>query len=178
MVTVDQVFLGVTTYTILQRITELMLAKRNTANLLQQGAVEFGASHYPWMVVMHAAFFISLIMEFVLGPVSHISAPMLVVFAIAQAVRFWVLHTLGRRWTTRVLVIRGERLVAAGPYRYLSHPNYAVVALEILALPLAFGLWYTAITFTILNALMLLFVRIPIERKALAWSQQEDLGIS
>ncbi|HET6510822.1 MAG TPA: isoprenylcysteine carboxylmethyltransferase family protein, partial [Candidatus Kapabacteria bacterium] len=132
-------------YTILQRLSEVMIAKRNTARLLDRGAVEFGGSHYPYMVMMHTAFFLSMIAEYLATPSKELHLLLLIAFVIAQAVRFWVMRVLGDRWTTRILVIKGETLVARGPYRYLSHPNYVVVAVEILVLPLAFGLWITAI---------------------------------
>jgi methyltransferase len=173
----DQFFLGIVVYTILQRLSEVMIAKRNTAKLLERGAIEFGASHYPFMVMMHTAFFVSMILEYVYSSDPGFHPQLLLVFAIAQALRFWVMRVLGDRWTTRILVIKGETLVARGPYRYLSHPNYVVVALEILVLPLAFGLWITAIAFTILNAVMLLAIRIPAERKALDWSQGDSSEI-
>ncbi len=173
----DQFFLGVVVYTILQRISEVMIAKRNTKKLIERGAVEFGATHYPYMVMMHTAFFVSMIVEYLFSSTSVFYPQLLLVFAIAQSIRFWVMRVLGDRWTTRILVMKGERLVARGPYRYLSHPNYVVVAMEILVLPLAFGLWITAIVFTILNTVMLLAIRVPSERKALDWSQGESAEV-
>lgn len=167
----DQYFLGVVVYTVLQRLSEVIVAKRNTTRLLERGAIEFGASHYPWMVAMHTAFFASMVFEYHYTSAPVVNLVFLAIFALAQVVRFWVMRTLGDRWTTRIMVIKGETLVARGPYRYLSHPNYIVVAIEILALPLAFGLWITAAVFTLLNAIMLLAIRIPAERKALNWSQ-------
>jgi methyltransferase len=171
MLIAEQFFLGVIVYTILQRISEVFIAKRNTKKLLDRGAVEFGASHYQLIVIMHTAFFACLIIEFLTEPSQSFHPYLLVLFGFAQAIRFWLMRVLGDRWTTRVLVVHGEQLVARGPYRYFSHPNYLVVAVEILVLPLAFGLWITAVIFTLLNAAMLLIVRIPIEQKALAWSQ-------
>jgi methyltransferase len=171
MLIAEQYFLGVIAYTILQRISEVLIAKRNTKKLLECGAVEFGASHYPYMVMMHTAFFVALLVEFYFSNSREYHPVLIAVFIVAQAIRFWVMRVLGDRWTTRVLVIKDERLVKRGPYRYLSHPNYLVVALEILALPLAFDLWVTAVIFSIANAVMLLLIRIPVEQKALAWSQ-------
>jgi methyltransferase len=174
----DAWFLGVITYTILQRVSEVIIAKRNTHKLLKLGAVEFGAGHYPIMVALHVAFFASLIIEYLsLRPV-EIYPTALIFFALAQATRFWIMRVLGHRWTTRVLVIKGEQLAASGPYKYLAHPNYIVVALEIAALPLAFGLWVTAVAFTVLNAAILLRVRIPVERRALEWSQEVGASAS
>jgi methyltransferase len=178
MLIADQYFLGLMVYTILQRLSEVMIAKRNTKRLLERGAVEFGASHYPYMVMMHTAFFLSMIVEYLTSQAQDLNLALVLAFGIAQAIRFWVMRVLGDRWTTRILVIKGERLVARGPYRYLSHPNYLVVVLEIVALPLAFGLWITAILFSILNAIMLLAVRIPAEEKALRWSQVQTSEVS
>lgn len=167
----DQYFVAVIVYTILQRISEMFVAKRNTTRLVARGAVEFGASHYPVIVLMHVAFFVSLGVEYIATPVHSFYPVLLSIFVLAQVMRFWVMRVLGERWSTRVLVVAGETLVAGGPYRYLSHPNYLVVAIEILVLPLAFGLWVTAAIFSVLNAILLLLVRIPIEKRALIWSQ-------
>jgi methyltransferase len=178
MLIAEQFFLGVIVYTILQRISEVLMAKRNTKKLLERGAVEFGASHYSMMVLLHAGFFVSLIVEFLVAPGQSFHPSLLILFAGAQAIRFWIMRVLGDRWTTRVLVVRAEKLVARGPYRYFAHPNYLVVAVEILVLPLAFKLWITAVIFTMLNAAMLLMVRIPIEQRALSWSQGRVAGTS
>lgn len=169
----EQYFLAIVVYTILQRLSEVLIAKRNTRKLLERGATEFGAKHYPLMVLMHTLFFLSLISEFALSQPSEIYPGLLLCFVLAQAIRFWVMRALGDRWTTRVLVVKGETLVSSGPYRYFDHPNYIVVAIEIVVLPLAFGLWITAISFSILNAAMLLLIRIPIEQEALKWSQTD-----
>ena len=98
------------------------------------------------------------------------------VFLLAQAGRVWVISSMGGRWTTRIIVLPGEKLVRRGPFRFVSHPNYCVVALELAFLPLAFGHWATALLFTILNALVLLGVRIPAENKALDWAQGGKLN--
>ena len=147
----------------LQRLSELGLARRNTAWLKAQGAVEVGAGHYPLIVALHAAWLAGLwLLAWDVPP----NIPLLTVFAGLQALRLWVLTSLGRRWTTRILVLPGASLVRTGPYRFLRHPNYAVVVLEIAVLPLAFGLIWYALVFSALNAAVLA-VRIAAEDRAI-----------
>ncbi len=150
----------------LQRLSELVIAKRNTARLMAAGAQEVGREHYPVMVAMHTAWLAALWFG-VGGQAVH--WPLLVLFALLQAGRIWVLATLGSRWTTRIIVVPGERLVARGPFRLVRHPNYAVVIAEIAVLPLVFGLVWIAVVFSILNAAML-YVRIGAENRALGLS--------
>jgi methyltransferase len=148
----------------LQRLGELVLSRRNTARLLGRGAVEVGARHYPLLVLLHAAWLISL---WIFGRTQEVNWLALFGFAALQGVRLWVLISLGSRWTTRIIVLPGEPLVVSGPYRYLSHPNYAIVAGEIALLPLALNLPWLALVFSVLNALALGY-RIRIEARALA----------
>lgn len=150
----------------LQRLSELVIARRNTARLMAAGAREYGASHYPVMVAMHSAWLLAL--WFSVGD-RAVSWPLLLVFAVLQGMRVWVLATLGPRWTTRIIVLPGASLVARGPFRFLRHPNYAVVTAEIAVLPLTFGLVGIAALFTVLNAAML-YVRIGAENRALGLS--------
>jgi methyltransferase len=147
----------------LQRLSELVIARRNTAELMKQGAVEHGASHYPVMVVLHASWLIGLWYFAWSQPVNW---PLFGVFLLLQAGRIWVLATLGKRWTTRIITVPNETLVRHGPFRFLPHPNYAVVALEMPLLPLVFGLYWFAIVFGLLNIAMLAY-RISIEEAAL-----------
>ena len=147
----------------LQRIGELALAQRNTARLRTEGAVEVGAGHYPLIVAMHAAWLAGL---WLLAWSEPPNLPLLVFFGVLQVLRIWVLVSLGRRWTTRILVLPGRPLVRTGPYRFLRHPNYAVVAAEIAVLPLAFGLIWYALVFSALNAAMLV-MRIKAENDTL-----------
>lgn len=149
----------------LQRLGELLLARRNTTRLLERGAIEVAPGHYPLIVGLHTLWLGGL---WVLALTRGLSPDLLLlaIFIVLQELRVWVLATLGPRWTTRILVVPGERLIASGPYRYLSHPNYWVVIGEILVLPLAFGLvWYAAV-FSVLN-LAVLWVRMRAENKAL-----------
>jgi methyltransferase len=147
----------------LQRLSELVIARRNTARLLAGGAHEVGARHYPVMVAMHTAW---LAVLWVTVGDRNVSMPLLVLFGLLQLMRIWVLATLGPRWTTRIIVTPDATLVAKGPFRFLRHPNYAVVTAEIAVLPLAFGLIGVAALFTVLNAAML-YVRIGAENRAL-----------
>ena len=148
----------------LQRGSELLLARRNTRVLLAAGAHEVGASHYPLIVILHAAWLATL---WLLAPGRPIVWPLIGLFALLQCARLWVLATLGARWTTRIIVFPGAPLVAGGPFRLLRHPNYAVVVAEIAVLPLAFGLWWIALVFSLLNALVLA-VRIRAESEGLS----------
>jgi methyltransferase len=147
-----------------QRLAELVIAKRNTAALMAQGAVEHGAGHYPAIVLLHAAWLIGLWL-FAAG--LEPSLPLAALYLVLQAFRVWTLASIGPRWTTRVIVVPGETLVARGPYRFMRHPNYAVVVAEILVLPLVFGLGAYALLFSLLNACVLA-VRIGVEERALA----------
>jgi methyltransferase len=147
----------------LQRLVELPVARANTRRLLAAGGHEVGASHYPFIVALHAAWLITL---WWLAPGRPIDIPFLLLFLLIEAGRVWVLRTLGSRWTTRIIVVPGEQLVAAGPYRFVRHPNYLVVIGEIAVLPLVFGLWDVAIVFSLLNAVMLA-ARIKAENRAL-----------
>jgi methyltransferase len=147
----------------LQRLVELPLARRNTANLLAKGGYEVAAGHYPLIVALHAAWLACL---WWFAPGEQIHLPFLALFALLEIGRIWVLRTLGPRWTTRIIVVPGEQLVVRGPYRLLNHPNYLIVIGEIAALPLVFGLVEVALLFSLLNAI-LLAVRIHAEEKAL-----------
>ncbi len=147
----------------LQRLAELVIASSNTRHLRAQGAVEFGRNHYPVMVTLHASWLAALWFSVGGRPVNFV---LLGIFVLLQALRIWVLATLGRRWTTRIIVLPGAPLVTGGPFRFLRHPNYCVVVGEIAVLPLVFGLTWIAVLFTLLNAAML-WVRIGAESRVL-----------
>jgi methyltransferase len=148
----------------LQRLGELVLARHNTRRLMALGAVEAGAGHYPLLVALHAAWLIAL---WIYGHDQPVDPMPLIAFIGLQGLRWWVLATLGARWTTRIIVLPGAPLVANGPYRYIAHPNYVVVAAEIALLPLALHLPWIALVFSVLNAGMLV-IRIRAESHALA----------
>lgn len=147
----------------IQRLIELVIAKRNTAALLTMGAREVGAAHYPLLVAFHTVWILGL---WILARGQAIYWPLIIVFALLQAMRIWVLATLGKSWTTRIIVLPEKPLVVGGPFKYMNHPNYAVVALEIFVLPLAFGLISFAIIGGVIN-LGILAYRIHIEEAAL-----------
>jgi methyltransferase len=152
----------------LQRAGELVLSHYHTRRLKARGAIEVAPGHYPLMVAVHTTWLIAL---WVFGHDQPINMIALVVYLLLQALRFWVMRTLGPRWTTRIIVLPDAPLVLAGPYRFLSHPNYAVVIGEIAVLPLVLGLPAIAAIFTILNAGVLM-IRIRAENRALAASRE------
>jgi methyltransferase len=150
----------------LQRFAELGLAQWNTARLRGAGGVEFGGSHYPLIVALHVFWLLGLWM---FGHVHRINPIWFAIFILLQAGRLWVIASLGRRWTTRVIVLPGVPPLARGPYRWLRHPNYAVVALEFAVVPLALGSPLFALVFSAANAALLTY-RIGLENQALAWA--------
>lgn len=162
---VTAVILG---YVIVQRLVELWIAQRNTTELLASGGQEASPEHYPLLVAMHAMWLIGLV---VLAFGQPVTLWALAAFAGVQVIRFWTLATLGSRWTTRIIVVPGETLVARGPFRFVSHPNYLVVIAELALLPLVFGLPLYAAVFSALNAAVLT-VRISAEERALASARQ------
>ncbi|MBR0692532.1 isoprenylcysteine carboxyl methyltransferase family protein [Bradyrhizobium lablabi] len=148
----------------LQRLGELGLSHHNTRRLLARGAIEAGADHYPLVVSVHTGWLIAL---WVWGHDQDVNPAALAAYLGLQVLRMWILSALGPRWTTRIIVLPGEPLVVSGPYRYLSHPNYAVVVCEIALLPLALHLPLIALIFTVFN-IAALAVRIRVEARTLS----------
>lgn len=152
-----------------QRVLELRLSRRNERRARARGAVEYGREHYPAMVALHALWLLSTLAEgWLRGP----GLPMLwyvplTAFLLVQPLRYWSILSLGKSWNVRVLVLPGMRRIRRGPYRFFRHPNYLVVAVEILTFPLTFGAWGTALAFTVANAAFL-YVRIQAEEQALS----------
>ena len=155
--------IAILAFVTLQRLSELLIARANTAHLLAQGAREHAPGHYPLIVAVHVGWLAAL---WWLAPGRPIAWPLIGIFALLQLGRVWTLRTLGERWTTRIIVLPGAPLVTGGPFRFVSHPNYLVVIGEIAILPLAFGLWQVAAIFSLLNAAVLA-IRINAENKAL-----------
>ena len=154
----------------LERLAELVVSKRNAAWSFERGGVETGQRHYLVMVVLHTGLLVGALLEvWLLHPEFHpaLGYPMLALVVASQALRWWCIATLGRRWNTRVIVVPGLPLVTGGPYRLTSHPNYVAVVVEGLALPLVYSAWITAVVFTACNA-VLLTVRLRVENAALA----------
>jgi methyltransferase len=155
---------------VLERLAELVVARRNLAWARSRGGIEYGRRHYPWIVLAHVALLVAAPSEvWLLGRpfLPALGWPMLAVVVLAQGLRWWCIGTLGRRWNTRVVVVPGMPLVDGGPYRWLRHPNYVAVVAEGVALPLVHTAWLTALAFTLVNA-VLLTVRIRVENAALA----------
>ncbi|GAE37619.1 isoprenylcysteine carboxyl methyltransferase family protein [Halalkalibacter akibai] len=153
---------------IIQRVIEVVIANRNAKWIKAQGGYEVGKAHYKYIVALHGVFFLSLLVEVSLVNKSFMlwSIIPLVFFLVAQVGRVWALSSLGRFWNTRIMVLPGAKVVAKGPYQYLRHPNYAIVITELACLPLIFQAYWTAIIFTVLNA-VILTTRIKVEERAL-----------
>jgi methyltransferase len=149
----------------LQRLVELAYAEHNTRRLRAAGAIEIASGHYPLFILLHGSWLVALLL-FVPAD-APVNWPLLCLFVLLQLARVWVVGTLGRFWTTRIITLPGAPLVARGPYRFVRHPNYLVVIGEIAVLPLVFGAWQIALIYSILN-LALLAWRIRAENAALA----------
>jgi len=152
-----------------QRLFELVLARKNERRVRARGAVERGQRHYLLIVALHSLWLVSTLVEGLLrGPELPAFWPVpLALFLLVQPLRYWAIFSLGKRWNTKILVLPGEKPVRCGPYKYIDHPNYVVVVVEILTFPLIFGAWITALVFTIFNA-AILSVRIREENRALS----------
>lgn len=150
---------------VIERLVELAVARRNTKRLLTEGAVEHGRGHYPLFVLLHAAWLFA--MFFMVRPETPILWPFIALYALLLAGRAWVMLSLGRFWTTRVITLPNAPLVRRGPYRFMRHPNYVIATGELAILPLAFGLWQIALAASVAN-LLLVRHRISVEDAALA----------
>lgn len=160
------IFILFISFIILLRIAELLLSKSNEQWLLQNGAIEYGKKHYPFIVVLHTLFFFSLIIEYhnQLNPSYNLY--LIILYCALLVFKAWIILSLGKFWNTKIYRISNIRLIKKGPYQYFKPPNYLVVIGEIAIIPLAFHLYFTAIVFTVLNTIML-WVRIKEENKAL-----------
>lgn len=153
-------------FIILLRIGELMLSRRNQIWLLQQGAIEYGQKHYPYIIALHALFIASLIIEYSIKQTASFSLFFFVIYLLSLSLKVWAITSLGKFWNTKIYHISGFPLIKNGIYKYVKHPNYLIVIAEIAIIPLVFHLYYTAIAFTVLNAIAL-SVRIKEENKVL-----------
>ena len=151
----------------MQRLAETLYAARNTKALLARGAIETGSKHYPLILLLHGGWLAAIFAAVAMTPEPVVHSLPLVLFLVLQAARIWVIATLGPYWTTRIITLPGAALVKKGPYRFVQHPNYLVVAGEIAVFPLVFGEIWIAVIFSVLNALVL-FWRIRVENEALA----------
>ena len=155
-----------------QRLGELLLAQRNRRQALACGAQEYGVSHYWLFFILHSAWLAGWVLEGrAAGALSAVWPVWLSLFICAQLLRYWCMFSLGRCWNTRILVIPGQPYVRRGPYRYLRHPNYLAVIIELAAVPLLFGAVWTAAAATLCNGVLLFFIRIPAEEKALQYME-------
>ncbi|MEJ0070048.1 MAG: isoprenylcysteine carboxylmethyltransferase family protein [Pseudomonadota bacterium] len=155
------------------RLAELALARRNTRRLRAAGGIEVGAAHYPLFILLHGAWLTSLVLS--VGPTTRIDPWLVALFGLLQIGRVWIIRTLGRFWTTRIITVPGAPLICTGPYRFLRHPNYLLVSAEIAVLPLAVGAIWQALLFSVLNGLLLLY-RMRVEAAALAPRQAIERG--
>lgn len=169
MTTSQALFTALVAVVGLERLAEMVVSKRHAAWAFARGGVESGRGHFPVMVALHTALLVGAVVE--VGAADRpflplLGWPMLALVVLAQGLRWWCISTLGPQWNTRVIVVPGAPLVAAGPYRLMRHPNYVAVVVEGVALPLVHTAWVTAVAFTALN-LLLLTVRIRVEEQAL-----------
>lgn len=153
-----------------QRLWELRRARRNSDIAMKQGGREVGAEHYWMFFVLHGGWLLGMQIEAALrhyAMIPWLSAVAVIVFVAAEVLRAWAISSLGVQWNTRIIIVPGWSRVVSGPYAFMSHPNYVAVALELISVPLIIGAWYTAIIATVVNAVILLAVRIPAEERAL-----------
>ena len=161
-------------YLTLQRLVELAIARRNTQRLLDRGAYEAGGGHYPVMVALHATWLVTL---WVFGWNHELVTGFALFFVVLQFGRFWVLRTLGERWTTRIIMTPWAPPVTSGPFRFVRHPNYLVVAFELPCASLALALVWHALLFGTLNLVMLAW-RIRSENAAFAGSRSAQSQVT
>ncbi len=159
-----------------QRMVELRIAKRNEKWILEQGGYEVGKGHYKYIVLIHILFFVTLLVEvtYYQKELSAFAPLLFFFFALTQLVRVWALQSLGVFWNTKIMILPTSQIQVKGPYKYIKHPNYLIVALEFAILPLLFQAYATAITFSLLN-LAIMAVRIPIEESALTIHKEYEL---
>ncbi len=153
-----------------QRLVELVIAKNNEKWMKARGGIEAGAEHYKWFIYLHTLFFLSVIVEILMKCNNHevvFNYVYFVVFIAAQLARFWCIYSLGRFWNTKIIVLPRVALIKKGPYKYVKHPNYIIVAVELFIIPMLFGAYLSAVIFPLLH-IILLRIRIPAEEKALA----------
>ncbi len=160
------IFIIFISFVILLRFGELFLAKKNEKWLLKNGAVEYGKKHYPFIVLLHTLFFLSLIIEYSTQQIPSFSLLILLIYFLLLVFKVWIIASLGKFWNTKIFRTQKFPLIKKGPYKFFKHPNYIVVIAEIAVIPLVFHLYYTAVIFSLLNAIMLT-IRIKEENLAL-----------
>jgi methyltransferase len=178
MVTWRGFYFGYLAFLALERLGELVLSRRNARRMFARGAIELGQGHFPTMALFHSLFLVACVVEPLLRaqpPAPALAATALAGTLAAEALRVWAIASLGERWNVRIIVLPGLAPVTSGPYRFVRHPNYVAVALELLCVPLMYGAWLTAIVFTVGNGLVLL-VRIRAEEAALGKGYAEHFA--
>jgi methyltransferase len=162
-------YLALVLLTGVERLVELVVSASNARRAFARGGLEYGRAQMAWMVPLHLALLVGCVVESFFRPfLPALGWPMLAIALACQAGRYWCIGSLGSAWNTRVIVVPGDvRVKARGPYRWVRHPNYWIVAIEGIALPLVHTAWVTAVVFTVLNAVLLLRFRIPLEERAL-----------
>lgn len=160
------IFIFFISFIILLRTSELLMSQKNEKWLLKNGAVEYGKEHYLFIVMLHTLFIVALIFEYLIKQPLSYNLLFIILYFLLISFKVWIILSLGKFWNTKIYHISNMPLIKKGPYKYLKHPNYLIVAAEIVVIPLAFNLYYTAITFTLLNMFMLI-VRIKEENKVL-----------
>lgn len=158
-------------FVIMQRLVELFIATKNERWMKARGAIEVGKAHYKWFILLHSLFFVAIIVEYeykVLAYGEHVPFYKLffIIFLLAQIGRVWCMYSLGRFWNTKIIVLPKVALIKKGPYKYVKHPNYVIVFIELLCMPIMFGLYVSAILFPFFH-LLLLTIRVPEEEAAL-----------
>lgn len=156
-------------FIILQRIVELVIAKRNEKWMINRGGIEWGSEHYKWFIVVHMLFFISILIEVSIRDYSsfELNNYVFILFLLTQLARVWCIQALGKFWNTKIIILPNRSLVSRGPYKYVKHPNYIIVGIELFIIPILFGAYITAFLFPILHVL-LMTIRIPLENRALS----------
>ncbi|HLR40912.1 MAG TPA: isoprenylcysteine carboxylmethyltransferase family protein [Virgibacillus sp.] len=156
-------------FIICQRLTELLIAKSNEKWMIERGGIKLGEEHYKWFILLHSLFFLSIMLEvlFQTERTQSLNVFLFVIFIVTQLGRIWCIATLGRFWNTKIIILPRVALIRKGPYKYVKHPNYIIVAVELFIIPLLFGAYFTAFLFPVLHFL-LLKIRLPQEEKALA----------
>ncbi|MCF6137628.1 isoprenylcysteine carboxyl methyltransferase family protein [Pseudalkalibacillus berkeleyi] len=163
------VFAFIFIFLIIQRLVELLVARRNETIMKEKGAKEYGSKHYKLIVILHTGFLISLWIEVYYREFDlSLYFPILfIMFLLLQVLRVWTIRSLGYFWNTKIIILPGANVIKKGPFQYLRHPNYVIVAMELFVIPLMFNAFFTAFVFSLFNAILIRFVRIPAEEKAL-----------
>jgi methyltransferase len=171
--------LGFIAAIIIQRLLELRVAKRNLEFALASGGKEYAPEHYKFIVLLHVSWIVFMLLEGTLrgSSLSGLWWLWLGIFILAQLGRYWAISSLGKYWNTRIIIIPNGNLVARGPYKYFKHPNYIIVALELFVAPMIFGCLFTALVSSLVNAALLLGVRIPAEERALEEYQKMNSAL-